>query len=96
MCSYTKCPQTVWVLLWVALPPAPVCMPAHCISPPTRQQNFGGNIDNRRIGKGATMYYPVQVEGALLSMGDAHAAQGKLSRLKLRLLGWETLPIQMK
>jgi acetamidase/formamidase len=39
-------------------------------------QNFGGNIDNRRIGKGATMYYPVQVSGALLSMGDAHAAQG--------------------
>lgn len=39
-------------------------------------QNFGGNIDNRRIGKGATMYYPVQVAGALLSLGDAHAAQG--------------------
>ncbi|KAK9807208.1 hypothetical protein WJX73_009034 [Symbiochloris irregularis] len=37
---------------------------------------FGGNIDNRRIGKGATMYYPVQVPGALLSMGDAHTAQG--------------------
>eukprot|EP01026_Neomeris_dumetosa_P036365 TRINITY_DN2934_c0_g1_i1.p1 TRINITY_DN2934_c0_g1~~TRINITY_DN2934_c0_g1_i1.p1 ORF type:complete len:468 (-),score=54.78 TRINITY_DN2934_c0_g1_i1:610-1827(-) len=36
----------------------------------------GGNIDNNRIGVGATMYYPVQVEGALLSMGDAHAAQG--------------------
>eukprot|EP01025_Chloroclados_australasicus_P013595 TRINITY_DN163_c0_g1_i2.p1 TRINITY_DN163_c0_g1~~TRINITY_DN163_c0_g1_i2.p1 ORF type:complete len:479 (+),score=89.45 TRINITY_DN163_c0_g1_i2:146-1582(+) len=36
----------------------------------------GGNIDNKRIGIGATMYYPVQVEGALLSMGDAHAAQG--------------------
>jgi len=37
---------------------------------------FGGNIDNWRIGKGATMYYPVAVEGALLSMGDPHAAQG--------------------
>eukprot|EP01023_Acetabularia_acetabulum_P044945 TRINITY_DN4541_c0_g1_i1.p1 TRINITY_DN4541_c0_g1~~TRINITY_DN4541_c0_g1_i1.p1 ORF type:complete len:404 (-),score=72.83 TRINITY_DN4541_c0_g1_i1:450-1661(-) len=36
----------------------------------------GGNIDNKRIGIGASMYYPVQVEGALLSMGDAHAAQG--------------------
>ena len=35
----------------------------------------GGNLDNMRIAKGATMYYPVQVEGALLSMGDAHAAQ---------------------
>ncbi|RZM78805.1 acetamidase/formamidase family protein [Leptolyngbya iicbica] len=37
---------------------------------------FGGNIDNWRIGKGATMYYPVAVEGGLLSMGDPHAAQG--------------------
>ena len=37
---------------------------------------FGGNIDNWRIGKGATMYYPVAVEGGLLSLGDSHAAQG--------------------
>ena len=28
------------------------------------------------MGIGATMYYPVAVEGALLSMGDAHTAQG--------------------
>ena len=37
---------------------------------------FGGNIDNWRIGKGATMYYPVAVPGALLSVGDPHASQG--------------------
>ncbi len=37
---------------------------------------FGGNMDNWRIGKGATMYYPVAVEGALLSVGDSHASQG--------------------
>lgn len=36
----------------------------------------GGNLDNKRIGIGTTMYYPVEVVGALLSMGDAHAAQG--------------------
>ena len=36
----------------------------------------GGNIDNKRIGIGTTMYYPVEVDGALLSMGDGHAAQG--------------------
>ena len=36
----------------------------------------GGNIDNWRIGKGATMYYPVAVPGALLSVGDSHATQG--------------------
>lgn len=37
---------------------------------------FGGNIDDWRIGKGATMFYPVAAEGALLSVGDPHAAQG--------------------
>jgi acetamidase/formamidase len=36
----------------------------------------GGNIDNWRIGKGATMYYPVAVDGALFSAGDPHASQG--------------------
>jgi acetamidase/formamidase len=36
----------------------------------------GGNIDDWRIGKGATMFYPVAVPGALLSAGDPHAAQG--------------------
>jgi acetamidase/formamidase len=36
----------------------------------------GGNIDNWRIGAGATMYYPVQVAGALFSIGDPHISQG--------------------
>jgi len=36
----------------------------------------GGNIDNWRIGAGATMYYPVAVEGALFSVGDPHVSQG--------------------
>jgi acetamidase/formamidase len=37
---------------------------------------WGGNVDNWRIGPGATMYYPVAVEGALLSVGDPHVSQG--------------------
>lgn len=37
---------------------------------------FGGNIDDWRIGEGGTMYYPVAVEGAYLSVGDPHAAMG--------------------
>lgn len=36
----------------------------------------GGNIDNWRIGKGATMYFPVAVDGANFTVGDAHASQG--------------------
>lgn len=37
---------------------------------------FGGNIDNWRLGKGASIYLPVSVPGGLLSVGDPHAAQG--------------------
>lgn len=36
----------------------------------------GGNMDDWRIAKGARMYYPVAVAGALFSCGDAHASQG--------------------
>lgn len=36
----------------------------------------GGNIDNKRAGKGASMYLPVAVPGGLLSIGDPHASQG--------------------
>lgn len=36
----------------------------------------GGNMDNRHMVAGTTVYFPVQVEGALFSLGDTHAAQG--------------------
>lgn len=36
----------------------------------------GGNMDSRLIRKEATVYFPVQVEGALLAMGDVHASMG--------------------
>ena len=36
----------------------------------------GGNMDNKLIGKGARLYFPVHVPGALLQMGDVHAAMG--------------------
>jgi len=37
---------------------------------------FGGNVDNWRAGKGSSVYLPVAVPGALLSIGDPHLAQG--------------------
>ena len=46
---------------------------SHSVVPPTR---YGGNMDVRHVGAGATLYLPVAVEGALLSLGDGHAAQG--------------------
>jgi acetamidase/formamidase len=36
----------------------------------------GGNMDYRRLGPGATVWFPVAVPGALFSLGDGHAVQG--------------------
>ena len=38
--------------------------------------SYGGNIDNRELQAGATVFLPVFVPGALLSIGDGHSAQG--------------------
>ena len=38
--------------------------------------NHGGNMDNKRIAKGATLYFPVFHDGAIFSLGDVHAAMG--------------------
>src|SRR5215469_2658833 len=46
---------------------------AQPVMPPGR---FGGNMDIRQLVRGSTLYLPVQVERALFSCGDAHAAQG--------------------
>jgi len=37
---------------------------------------YGGNIDINELGAGSTVYYPVQVDGALFYTGDSHFAQG--------------------
>jgi acetamidase/formamidase len=37
---------------------------------------YGGNLDNRELTAGSTLYLPVHVAGGLLSVGDAHAVQG--------------------
>ena len=36
----------------------------------------GGNMDNKLVTAGARLYFPVRVPGALLQMGDVHAAMG--------------------
>ena len=36
----------------------------------------GGNLDNKELGIGSTLYLPVHVAGALFSCGDGHGAQG--------------------
>lgn len=66
----------------IEIPVAPFCgvigvAPAepgvHSVVPPRRA---GGNLDVRHLGHGATLYLPIEVEGALLGLGDTHAAQG--------------------
>ena len=45
----------------------------HSVLPPSE---FGGNLDVRYLTAGTTLLLPVGVDGALLSVGDGHAAQG--------------------
>jgi acetamidase/formamidase len=45
----------------------------HSTTPPRR---FGGNIDCKQLVAWTTLYLPIPVDGALLSVGDGHAAQG--------------------
>ncbi|MFB2553408.1 acetamidase/formamidase family protein [Ensifer soli] len=37
---------------------------------------FGGNMDYRLFGPGATVWFPVSAPGALFFLGDGHAVQG--------------------
>lgn len=66
----------------VRLPLAPFCgvmgvalaePGVHSTIPPRR---VGGNMDVRQLTAGTTLYLPIEVDGALFSIGDAHAAQG--------------------
>ena len=45
----------------------------HSVIPPRR---VGGNMDIRDLAAGSVLYLPVEVPGALFSIGDTHAAQG--------------------
>jgi len=38
--------------------------------------SYGGNLDYNQMREGSTLYLPVQALGALLFIGDGHAAQG--------------------
>lgn len=53
---------------------APAAPGQHSIIPPRR---VGGNMDLRALTAGTQLILPVEVAGALLSIGDTHAAQGE-------------------
>ena len=54
------------------------------VAPPARRGRVssmppgehGGNMDNRELGEGATLFLPAWNKGALFSVGDGHAVQG--------------------
>jgi acetamidase/formamidase len=52
---------------------APAAPGPHSTIPP---HSAGGNMDIRDLTVGVDLYLPVQVKGALFSLGDTHAAQG--------------------
>ncbi len=52
----------------------PIAPGEHSTIPPRAES--GGNIDCRSLVAGSVLYLPVTVPGALLTMGDGHAAQG--------------------
>lgn len=51
---------------------APQDEPISCGTP----GSHGGNMDNKMITKGTTLYFPVFQQGALFALGDLHAAMG--------------------
>ncbi len=59
---------------------------------------YGGNMDLREMSPGATLFLPVQVDGALLSMGDLHAAMGvaEPTWVSLEAAGSATLKISLE
>ncbi|MCZ6634258.1 MAG: acetamidase/formamidase family protein [bacterium] len=59
---------------------------------------WGGNMDLRELSPGATLYLPVQVPGALLSLGDLHAAMGtgEPACVSLEAVGEATLKIDLE
>jgi acetamidase/formamidase len=74
--------QTARGMEGVRLPLAPFCgvmgvalaePGVHSTIPPRR---VGGNMDVRQLTTGTTLYLPIEVDGALFSVGDAHGAQG--------------------
>ena len=76
--------RKAWLLPWgQSVPLAPffgvmAVAPPHAWGtvstlPPRRN---GGNLDNKELVAGTTLYLPIFVDGALFSVGDGHGAQG--------------------
>ena len=60
-------------------------------------REHGGNLDNKEIGAGSTLFLPVLAKGALFSAGDGHGVQGDgevcINALETCLTGTFTLTL---
>lgn len=75
-----------------------VAPPAHYGTISTVQpREHGGNLDNKEIGEGSTLFLPVLAKGALFSAGDGHGVQGDgevcINALEMCLTGTFTLTL---
>lgn len=52
---------------------APADEGVHSTKPP---RSVGGNIDCKELVRGSSLFLPIEVDGALFSLGDGHALQG--------------------
>ncbi len=68
--SWARVPLKPFAGTMGVAPEPPGC---HSVVPPRR---VGGNMDLRDITRGSELHLPVEVAGALFSVGDTHAAQG--------------------
>jgi acetamidase/formamidase len=63
-------------------------------------REHGGNLDNKELGEGATLFLPVWAPGALFSAGDGHGVQGDgevcINALEMCLTGTFTLTLHKK
>ena len=61
-------------------------------------RSHGGNLDNKEIGEGATLFLPIHVAGALFSAGDGHGVQGDgevcINALEMCLTGHFRLSVE--
>ncbi len=52
------------------------CPAEHGDLPTAPPRRVGGNLDCKELVSGSTLWLPVEIEGALFSVGDGHGAQG--------------------
>ncbi len=50
--------------------------PAYGTISTVQPREHGGNLDNKEVGEGSTLFLPVWAAGALFSAGDGHGVQG--------------------